>query len=307
MTTLLLDAGASPNDNESLYHSLETNDATITTLLLRAGARVTGTNALAHVLDFDKLDELRLLLDNGGDANERPLVHHAILRGRSLAHVRALLDAGANPRAANEHGVSLFRFASALGRTDVVQLLRDAGINESLDEREEFVAACARGDERSARAMIARTPDILSRLTPSQLQAMPELASTGNLAAVRTMLAVGWPLEIKTAWSATALNLAVYRGDSAMANLLLDAGADWRTQHGFKDNVIGTLSFASQNESMEDPAPRDYTGCARALLAHGVPAPNASGKSDYTFSDDVTAVFDEWRVQSREQSIARPT
>ena len=288
MTRLLLDAGANPNDNESLYHSLKTAEPTITRLLIRAGARVTGTNALARVLDFDKLDELRLLLDNGGDANEKPLVHHAILRGRSIEHVRALLDAGANPRAVNEHGVSLFRFAHALGRTDVVQLLRDAGVDEPLDDAEQFVAACARGDEREARAILARIPDIFSRLTIMQLQAMPELASTGNVDAVRTMLALGWPREIKTAWDATALNLAVFRGDAEMTELLLRNGADWRTRHGFNDTVIGTLAWASQSETIAEPAPRDYVGCARALLAHGVPAPDPSA---YTFSDEVSALF----------------
>ena len=122
---------------------------------------------------------------------------------------------------------------------------------------------------------------------------MPELASVGNVAAVRTMLALGWPREVKTAWDATALNLAVYRGDAEMAELLLANGADWRTRHGYNDNVIGTLSWASQDETMEQPAPRDYAGCARALLAHGVPAPS---EDEYGFSDEVNAIFDAWRA-----------
>jgi hypothetical protein len=75
-----------------------------------------------------------------------------------------------------------------------------------------------------------------------------------------------------------------------MAELLLDAGADWRVRHGYNDNVIGTLSFASQDEAMAEQAPRDYVGCARALLAHGVPVPTPGA---YTFSDEVAAVFAE--------------
>lgn len=301
MTRLLLAAGANPNDNESLYHSVETIDSTCTRLLLNAGARVSGTNALGRVLDYDRLDVLRLLLDHGGDANERPWLHHAILRGRSIEHIRMLLDAGADLRAVNDHGVSLFRFAQAFGRADVVQLLREAGIDEPLDDTEEFVAACARGDEPSARAILVHSPGMLSRLTRAHLRTMPELAGTGNISAVRTMLAVGWPLEIQTAWDATALNLAVYRGDAEMTELLMRSGADWRTPHGYGDNVIGTLSFASQDETMELAAPRDYAGCARALLAHGVPAPS---EDDYAFSDEVTAVFDAWRAVSQDTSIA---
>jgi hypothetical protein len=46
MTALLLNAGANPNDNESLYHSVESRDCTCTRLLLDAGVRVAGTNAI---------------------------------------------------------------------------------------------------------------------------------------------------------------------------------------------------------------------------------------------------------------------
>ena len=59
---------------------------------------------------------------------------------------------------------------------------------------------------------------------------------------------LGWPREVKAAWDATALNLAVYRGDAQMAELLLESGADWQTRHGYGSNVVGTLSYASQND-----------------------------------------------------------
>jgi hypothetical protein len=295
MTRLLLGAGANPDDNESLYHSVETSDSTCTRLLLRAGARVNGTNALGRVMDFDKLEDLRLMLEHGGDPNERAWAHHAILRGRSTEHVRALLDAGADARRQNEHGVSLFRFAHAFGREDVVRLLRDAGVDEQVDDAEEFVASCARGDEETARAIVARVPDMLGRLTQSQLETMPALATTGNITAVRAMLTLGWPLEVKTGWDATALTHAVFRGDVAMTELLLSSGADWRAQHGFGDNVIGTLSWASREEPLDDSRTRDYVGCARALLAHGVPVPQQDA---YMFSDEVTALFDSTRTES---------
>ena len=64
MTALLLEAGAEPNDDESVYHATETGDDTCLRLLLAAGARVEGTNALAHCLDAEKPAMLRLLLDH---------------------------------------------------------------------------------------------------------------------------------------------------------------------------------------------------------------------------------------------------
>jgi hypothetical protein len=46
---------------------------------------------------------------------------------------------------------------------------------------------------------------------------------------------------------------------------------------------------------MERPVPRDYVGCARALLAHRVPVPSAE---NHSYSDDVTAIFDASRLAS---------
>jgi ankyrin repeat protein len=289
MTRLLLEAGASPDDNESLYHSAESRDPTCTQLLLDASARVVGTNAIGRVLDYDKLDLLKLLLNRGGDAKERPWIHHAILRGRSLEHVRALAEAGADLKAKNDRGISLYRWARALGRSDVVELLHEFGVEESLTNEEEFVAACARGDEVAARAIQARTSDIFSRLTEEQLQTLPRLAAVGDLHAVQTMLVLGWPREVKVGWDATALNHAIFQGDARMAELLLDSGADWRTKHGFGDNALGTLSFASQAEDISDPAPRDFLGCARALIAHGV---SMDAIKKYVFSAEVADYFE---------------
>jgi len=295
MTTLLLAAGANPDDEESLYHSVETSDSTCMRLLLRAGARVTGTNALGRVLDFDRLDDLDFMLQHGGDPNERPWVHHAILRGRSMDHIRALVDAGADVRTVDADGVSLYRCAQAHGRPDVVAMLVAAGVEEPLSEEEQFVGACARGDEAAARGIAARIPDILTRLSAKQLQTMPELAAIGNLIGVRTMLALGWPLEVKSAWDATALNHAVFFGDAAITELLLAHGADWRARHAYRDNVMGTLSFASQDEVMDPPTPRDHVACARVLLAHGMPLPDGR---QYTFSTDVTEFFDAQRGEA---------
>ena len=64
MTALLLEAGANPDDDESVYHATETADHTCLRLLLAAGARVEGTNALAHALDTEDPAKVRLLLEH---------------------------------------------------------------------------------------------------------------------------------------------------------------------------------------------------------------------------------------------------
>ena len=299
MTALLLDAGAQPNDNESLYHSVESKDLSCTKLLLAAGARVAGTNAVARSLDYDRPEALQLLLSRREEPLETHWLHHAMLRGRSLAHIRALVEAGADPGGRDRAGTSVFAFASRFGRVDVMALLRERGVADLLTPEEEFVAACARGDEATAKAMLRTAPDMLSRLSEAELKAMPQLAAIGRREAVRTMLALGWPREVKEAWQATALNLAIFAGDAAMTRLLLEQGADWRTVHGYGDNALGTLSFASQADDIAEPAPRDYLGCAMALADHGVPA---DAFRRYGFSDEIS----DWLEGQRAAELEVP-
>ena len=64
---MLLDAGADPNDGESLYHSVES--LACTRVLLENGARIDDTNALYRALDFDNLAVVELLLRHGADPN----------------------------------------------------------------------------------------------------------------------------------------------------------------------------------------------------------------------------------------------
>lgn len=307
LTKRLLDAGANPNDGESLYHALE--NATCTRLLLQAGARVTGTNALYRSLDLDDVEPLRLLLAHGGDANEpaggpptsdygTPLLW-AIRRRRSLAHIEALLAAGADPSARTPAGVSAYALALQFGLPEVADLLREAGgADSALSHEAAFVAACARGDEPAARQVLSGRPDLIAALGEDQLRMLPELAAYGCGDAVRLMVRLGWPIATRGGdWSASALNHAVFRGDAPLARFLLEHGATWTEPHAFGDNVCGTLSWASCNEPV---AGGDWPACAAALLAHGMPSgrldPEGSngvivGGIRRWFSDEVTDVL----------------
>ena len=311
LTQTLLAAGADPDDGESLYHSLDRPECT--RLLLEAGARVTGSNALYRVLDLDDVATLRLLLAHGGDANEPPPgaptsdwgspLMWAIRRRRSPAHIAALLAAGADPQVLAKDGSSAITVARRFGLEEVVALLEQAlGGTEALSPIEDFIAACARGDEAAARAMQARTPAIADTLDDTQRRLLPELAAQGCDAAVRTMVLLGWPIETRGGdWGASALNHALFRGDAALARFLLEHGADWRATHGFGDNAVGTLSWASLYQPV---ASGDWIGCVKALADHGMPAVRPDpddaegvlvGERPYAFSDELT----DWLLEVR--------
>ncbi len=245
MTRMLLEAGANPDDGQSLYHSMETPDVTCAILLLEAGAAVEGTNALHHQLDTDALEGLRLLLAHTRDADDSssglgsPLLW-AIRRRRSLAHIEALLEAGADPRAKTRDGVSAYRLAMLQGLSDVANALETRGAGDSLSLEDRFVAACARADEGEARRMLASKPDLLTTLSEAQVRQLPNLTEAGNGEAVRLMVTLGWPIAVRGGdWDASALNLAVFRGDAALTRFLLEHGARWTEQQGFGDNVNG--------------------------------------------------------------------
>jgi ankyrin repeat protein len=306
LTKLLLAAGADPNDGESLYHSLESVECAA--LLLRHGARVAGSNAMYRALDLTDADALELLLANGGDANEparnAPLTEWgspllwAIRRRRSGRHVEALLAAGADPAAKAPSGISAYRAALQFGLPEVAEILRVAAGADALSPEEEFVAACARGDADAAGRIKAVRPDLPGALPPAQLRLLPDIVGEGGDVAARLMVEMGWPIAVRGGdWDATALNLAVFRGNAALARFLLEHGASWREEHGHGDNVRGTLSWASCNEPVEDG---DWVECARTLLAHGMPgAAPIDGEFDVVlaegrkmrFSDEVCEVL----------------
>jgi ankyrin repeat protein len=300
LTRMLLGAGADPNDNESLYHATEAPTHEILELLLAHGARVAGSNALQHQLDREDVEGLRLLLAHTTDVNDTgttlpsPLLW-ALRRRRSASHVEALLQAGANPLVTDAHGVSALLQAERYGLPEVAALLRRYGATETLSVADQFVAACARADREAAQRLLDATPGIIQTLSRVQLRQLPELAAAGEVAAVMLMVELGWPIAVTGGdWNASAVNLAVFRGDAHLTRFLLEHGASWAERHGYGDHTTGTLSWASRNL---DPSAGDWVGCAKALVDHGMPIPPESER----FSDEVAECFADLR-KTRPQS-----
>ncbi len=271
----LLQAGADPNDNESLYHATEQTDRRIIAALVQAGARWHGTNALFRQLDHDRLDDLRQVLELGADVNEsgphgaRPM-HHAILRGRSLPFVQLLVAHGADPAVVDGHGRTPAELAARSGDVATLAYLEGLGHGADLDEQTRFLAACAAGDGPAARTHLAARPDAIRRLGPAALRLLPDQAQRGRHGAVQLMLALGWPVDVRGDWDASALNQAAFRGDAALVRLLLAHGARWHEPNGFGGDALGSCLHAGANEPHVDG---DYAEVLKLLLADGAPAP----------------------------------
>ena len=103
----LLEKGANPDDEESLYHSTELGHHDGIQLLMRYGVSTEKTNALLRALDFKDFAAVQLLLEYGADPNETaychpsgqpipeiPALHHAARRWCSGEIASLLIDYG---------------------------------------------------------------------------------------------------------------------------------------------------------------------------------------------------------------------
>jgi ankyrin repeat protein len=214
----LLEAGANPNDNESLYHSTEHSSLACMKLLLQHGALPAGSNALKHILDREDLEGLRLLLDAGADPNEvGPLgdtaLHWAIFRGRNATAIAMLIDSGVTLDARRKDGRTAYALAAIGGQIETAALLEAQGANTELSPLDGFVAGGGVGDP----------PEIAN--TPDNQRLLPELASSHHTASVRALLAAGMPVNSRDASGPKGLHWACWKGYADLVKLLLDHGA----------------------------------------------------------------------------------
>jgi ankyrin repeat protein len=269
LVALLLEAGATPDDNDSLYHSVEPADDACTRLLLEHGATVTGTNSLWHALDYDRIDRVRMLLEGGGDPNESPhwpALNHAVLRGRSSEFVRLLLEHGADPAQRDKAGRTAFQHAVRRGRDDLAAVLRDAGTPDGLDDGDRALHAISHGEPVSGKDLDSDAPDVLIEI------AMRDLAGLE-----RVIDAVG--PDFSARWGGgprgSLLHQAAWFGSADHVDLLLRRGArpDERVETEYATPLgwaaVGSrYSPAHPNDSFSS-TDADWVAVARLLLAAG--------------------------------------
>jgi ankyrin repeat protein len=219
LTALLLEAGADPDDNESLYHSCEGPDTKCTKLLLEYGARTRCTNALAHALDRDDIEFTEALLKLGeADANEGAVVAHAVRRGRGPEFIRLLADHGAD---LNRKGGETWRgdvplrtpYAHAVirGNTDVADTLRQLGADTTVDPADEELARIHKGE----------TPQLPDELDPDVQEVLITAALNGNLDAVVRTVGVDFEGVVAGSPKCSLLQHAEWVGNQQVVDELL--------------------------------------------------------------------------------------
>ncbi len=285
----LLEAGANPNDGESLYHSTEHPDLACMKLLLRYGAEPNRANALKHILDYEHKEGVQLLLDAGANPNETnergdTALHWAVWRGRSVEIVTMLLDRGANINAKRNDGRTAYAFAVLGGRKDLIALLKSRGADTKLSALDQFVEASVTGDSKKF-----NSPHVASQ--PEYNHLIPHLASVHNTDAVRALLAVGLPIDARGEHGGTALHWACWKGYADLVKLLIDhhAALDLK-DYAFHATPAGWLHHGTQNCGEPNG---DYAEVARRLIAAGAPM---EGCNTPTGNAEVDAVLREHKL-----------
>jgi ankyrin repeat protein len=268
MTRVLLGAGASPDDGESLYHAAAAPDTTCLRLLLEHGARPAGTNALACALDGEALEPVRLLLEHGADPDEGALVAHAVRRGRGPDAIALLAAHGADidrPGGETWRGdVPLrtpYQHAVLRGRDDVARTLAELGAATGVEPEDLALAAVARGERPPAPLPAALDPDGQEVVILAALR--------GHAGTVIDAFGPGFRGVVGGSPEGTLLHHAAWVGDPALVQRLLHAGADpVASSPAAFATPLAWAVLGSQHHALPG---RDHAAVAEALAAAGNP------------------------------------
>jgi hypothetical protein len=257
LTRALLEAGADPNDNESLYHATESGSTACLELLLAHGAETRGTNALAHALDGEHLDHVRLLLEAGADPNEHAHVAHAVRRGRGPELIRLLAEHGADldrPGGETWRGnVPLrtpYQHARLRGRDDAAAALAELGAATTVDPADAAVESLARGERP--------TTPLPSTFDVDQQEVIVLAALGGRVEAVVDAVGPDFRGVVGGSPEGSLLQHAAWVGDPALVERLLALGAA-------PGGALGWAAHGSRNHD----GPGDHVAVAELLVVAG--------------------------------------
>jgi ankyrin repeat protein len=232
----------------------------------------------------DRQDVARFLVQRGGRSD---LLMAAALGDldrvrrhldQDPASMRASVTPGWFPMRDPRAGGHIYIWTLGLNRTAHL-VARDHGHSEVLRlllERSpdplRLAFACETGDQATASALIAARPDLVSALEDDDRRRLADAALDENHAAVRTMLALGWPVDARGRHGATALHWAAWHGDVAAVREILRH----RPPLEAKDDDFGgtPLTWASHASVHGWHTERgDYAGVVEALMEAGAVVP----------------------------------
>ena len=276
----LLDAGADPNDGQSLYHAVERFSLDALELLYRYGLKPEWLSyCMLHQIDLGYLAGVRWFLDHGADPNVRhpsglSALHWAIQRPGTGAIVELLLERGADAQAKTLTGRSALDLAERWhGKVEVVPALERGGATRGARKAlDELIVAAAYGDEARARALLDADPELLAQAAYWDRARVAAFAEAGNRRGAVILAQLGFDLKTPSWMDMTALHWAACRGNPQLLRELLELGAPMIDAPGF-GTPLHTALYQRWSSFGHLPGESDYLGAVRVLLAAGAAVP----------------------------------
>ncbi|HKE91041.1 MAG TPA: ankyrin repeat domain-containing protein [Gemmatimonadales bacterium] len=174
--------------------------------------------------------------------------------------------------------------AREFGHEDVFQFLMERTPDEL-----KLALACDLGDESTFRQLLAARPQLAAALSEGDRKHLVRAAQSNNTAAVRLMLAAGWPVAVRGQHGGTPLHWAAWHGNAEMVREILryDPPIELRdTDHD--GTALGWALHGSEHGWHRQTG--DYPGVVDALLAAGAKLP----ESEVELSDAVRRVIERY-------------
>ncbi|MGP1397552.1 MAG: ankyrin repeat domain-containing protein [Inquilinaceae bacterium] len=302
----LLDRGANPNDNESLYHATELGHHEGLKLLLAHGADPRGTNALLRAMDFDDVEAVRMLLEAGALADEFdgthvggerpwvvPALHQAARRMCPPEIVRVLLEAGADPRRRFED-CSAYGYARVFGNAALAREIEALGAATDLTPDEELLAMAADGIDPGGRTI---DPERLPEAYRNIIRTILHLP--GKIDHVRRLVALGVESDRPDAEGLTPVQVAGWEGLPEVMAYLMSLGPDLTHQNGYGGTLLSTIVHGSEN--CPQRAARDHVRCLSLALEAGVTVPRRA--ADLAGAPAIADLLEAWGQQHPDRIV----
>lgn len=248
LVELLLAFGADPNDDEVPYHAAEQYAHDVVDALLKAPVALT-SNSLATMLlrkcDWHDLDGVVQLLRHGAHPNAAGIWPHspfvqALLRDNALAIIEALFEAGGDV-SMSFNSRSALSIAAWHGRTDVLQLFAERGVELPQSGLDAIAVDSTLGDFHGVQARLAADPREREQFVARLPEFVGRCAANGALAPLGVLLQLvpsvdlRWP-EGDGYWdiapNSTPLHVAAWRAQHSVVGQLVEAGADVNARDG---------------------------------------------------------------------------
>jgi ankyrin repeat protein len=280
----LLEAGANPNDSQSLYHAAEQwNTDALELLVAHRVSAADISYCLFHKIDFADGPGIRWFLDHGADPNgrhpaalETPL-HWAIKRTCAASAIELLLSRGSDPDARTREGHTAYPeiagytpldLSDRLGRLDISELLRRHGAHRSPSSpMDDFLVACACGDGEEARQRLRADPGLMLRLSGPDRALIANVAQQNSRPGVELMLELGFDPNVGGWGGMTPFHWAACRGNRPLVRTMLARGVPMVDLGGEARTPLHQALYHRWNKE------GDRAGVLTDLVAAGVPLP----------------------------------